>query len=149
MNDEIFNDDYYSGDYDSYEYKLEQLKKKLTENKPPKKTDTMKKSKRDEDNEDDYDEDGEKVREHPVTRGDEEEYAQNKKKWKVMHDTELLLKKLRHKLALTGNFETFSEMLFRLIGEKKIKPSDCYKRANVDRRLFYKIKHKKYYAPTK
>ena len=45
--------------------------------------------------------------------------------------------------------ETFHEMLFRLIREKNLKDAQVYRRANVDRRLFSKIRANPAYHPRK
>ena len=55
-----------------------------------------------------------------------------------------LLDSVRNKTELT-----FSEKLMELIKEKGRKPADIYKKADINKDLFSKIKANKYYRPTK
>jgi hypothetical protein len=45
--------------------------------------------------------------------------------------------------------QTFSQTLFKMIKEKGLSETDCYKNANIDRRLFSKIRSNDDYQPRK
>ena len=66
---------------------------------------------------------------------------------KEVEEKPAVVRSLEHMMGYLE--ETFSERLLRLIDERGLKDSEVYKRANIDRRLFSKIRNNKHYMPQK
>ena len=64
-----------------------------------------------------------------------------------LDDTDLPVSSLEEMLGSVG--ETFCEMLFRKIDEKGLSDSEVYKKADIDRKLFSKIRNNPAYHPQK
>lgn len=77
-------------------------------------------------------------------------WEQKEERWKLLRkNPDLLMQRLKELLPENGFSESFSDKLQRLIWEKNMSPAECYNAANLDRRLYCKIKRNRYYTPEK